>query len=84
AGSYLLGLWGLPAAIAEAVAFYRTPNDRPNHESTPLMAVHSANIIERTREAAAGDVLVFASECLAGATPNCHLSGRRPLTPQQL
>lgn len=26
AGAYLLGLWGLPAPIVEAVAFYRTPS----------------------------------------------------------
>lgn len=47
AAAYLLGLWGLPAAIVEAVAFHHTPSRGSVHGMTPLTAVHIANVLER-------------------------------------
>jgi HD-like signal output (HDOD) protein/CheY-like chemotaxis protein len=41
--AYLLGLWGLPAAIVEAVAFHHTPEKSALKKCTALTAVHVAN-----------------------------------------
>jgi HD-like signal output (HDOD) protein/ActR/RegA family two-component response regulator len=43
--AYLLGLWGLPAPIVEAVAFHHTPAEAELQEFTPLTAVHVANVL---------------------------------------
>jgi HD-like signal output (HDOD) protein len=45
--AYLLGLWGLPAPIVEAVAFHHTPETSTNPHFSPLTAVHVANALER-------------------------------------
>ncbi len=44
--AYLLGLWGLPAMIVEAVAFHHTPDKSSHQRFSPLTAVHVANAIE--------------------------------------
>jgi HD-like signal output (HDOD) protein len=44
--AYLLGLWGLPAPIVEAVAFHHTPEQSSNAKFSPLTAVHAANALE--------------------------------------
>jgi HD-like signal output (HDOD) protein len=44
--AYLLGLWGLPAPIVEAVAFHHTPEKTANSSLSPLTAVHVANAFE--------------------------------------
>jgi putative nucleotidyltransferase with HDIG domain len=44
-GAYLLGLWGVPAPIIEAVAWHHHPNDCPNPSFRPLTAVHAANAL---------------------------------------
>ncbi|HTR41263.1 MAG TPA: response regulator [Pseudomonadales bacterium] len=44
--AYLLGLWGLPAPIVEAVAFHHTPEMSSNAKFSPLTAVHAANALE--------------------------------------
>jgi putative nucleotidyltransferase with HDIG domain len=41
-GAYLLGLWGLPAPIVEAVAFHHTPEKKAGG-LTALTIVHAAN-----------------------------------------
>ena len=41
--AYLLGLWGLPAAIVEAVAFHHTPEMSGLKKYSALTAVHVAN-----------------------------------------
>ena len=45
-GAYLLGLWGLPDPIVEAVAFHHNPSACLGDEFTPLTAVHVANALE--------------------------------------
>lgn len=42
-GAYLLGLWGLPAQIVEAIGFHHKPSECPGDFFTPLTAVHIAN-----------------------------------------
>jgi HD-like signal output (HDOD) protein len=44
-GAYLLGIWGLPASIVEAVAWHHHPSESPVAEFSPLAAVHAANIL---------------------------------------
>jgi putative nucleotidyltransferase with HDIG domain len=42
-GAYLLGLWGLPEPVVEAVTFHHTPSDCADRSLSPLTAVHVAN-----------------------------------------
>jgi len=46
AAAYLLGLWGLPAPIVEAVAFHHTPCLSDMRAFGPLAAVHAANVLD--------------------------------------
>ncbi len=45
-GAYLLGLWGLPDSIVMATAFHHRPALCPDKNSSPLAAVHVANVWE--------------------------------------
>lgn len=42
-GGYLLGLWGLPDGVVEAVAYHHQPQSCAGPDFTPLAAVHIAN-----------------------------------------
>ncbi|WP_436717802.1 response regulator [Roseiconus lacunae] len=42
-GAHLLGLWGLPHPIVEAVAFHHRPSDANNDRFSPLTAVYLAD-----------------------------------------
>jgi putative nucleotidyltransferase with HDIG domain len=56
-GAYLLGLWGLPDSIVEALAFHHEP-DRCERESfAPLTAVHVADALHHEAEGASGAAL---------------------------
>jgi HD-like signal output (HDOD) protein/CheY-like chemotaxis protein len=44
-GAYLLGLWGLPVAMVEAVAFHHTPQASDLKKVNTLTAVHVANAL---------------------------------------
>lgn len=44
-GGYLLGLWGLPDSIIEAVFFHHQPNISPEHDFGIISAVHVANAL---------------------------------------
>ena len=46
-GGYLLGLWGLPDAIVEAVAWHHEPSQARPKAFTPLIAVHVADFYDR-------------------------------------
>lgn len=48
-GAYLLGLWGLPVPIVEAVALHHQPATGIQAEFSPLTAVHVANVLEAER-----------------------------------
>lgn len=54
-GAYLLGLWGLPDALVEAVAWHHNPGGCPGGAFTPLTAVHAADAIVRSAEGAHPD-----------------------------
>src|SRR5438105_388939 len=45
-GAYLLGLWGLPINIVEAVALHHAPRANALESFSPLTAVHVANALQ--------------------------------------
>jgi putative nucleotidyltransferase with HDIG domain len=45
-GAYLLGLWGLPQRIVEAVAFHHAPANCPGRTLSVLAPVHVANALD--------------------------------------
>ena len=49
-GAYLLGIWGLPSEIVEAVAYHHRPGALPGRELSPLAVVHVADSLVRVRE----------------------------------
>lgn len=53
-GAYLLGLWGLPYPIIEAVAFHHQPRAIPPYQFDALAAVHVANCLVHESAPAAG------------------------------
>lgn len=46
AGAYLLGLWGLPDRVVEAVAFHHSPSSLTSPGMNATAAVHAANALE--------------------------------------
>jgi HD-like signal output (HDOD) protein/ActR/RegA family two-component response regulator len=44
-GAYLMGLWGLPVPILEAIAFHHAPKMCGGHNFSPLTAVHIADVM---------------------------------------
>ncbi|HLZ96482.1 MAG TPA: HDOD domain-containing protein, partial [Steroidobacteraceae bacterium] len=68
-GAYLLGLWGLPYAIVEAVALHHTPNATPPHGFDLLATVAVAHALLEAPVAA---------ELNAGAPPESAESRLEP------
>jgi HD-like signal output (HDOD) protein len=54
-GAYLLGIWGLPFPIVEAVAWHHRPSESAASEMSPLAAVHVANGLEARSHVQAHD-----------------------------
>lgn len=48
-GGYLIGLWGLPAPVVEAVALHHAPSHASHPSFGPLTGVHVANVFELER-----------------------------------
>lgn len=44
-GAYLIGLWGLPNPIVEAVAYHHNPHDSVSSQFSALTAVHAADAL---------------------------------------
>jgi HD-like signal output (HDOD) protein/CheY-like chemotaxis protein len=49
-GAYLLGIWGLPSAIVEAVAWHHNPSASPVAQLSPLAVVHMADCIHASSD----------------------------------
>jgi HD-like signal output (HDOD) protein len=45
-GGYLLGLWGLPVPVVEAVALHHSPSRATHTVFSPLTSVHAANVLD--------------------------------------
>jgi len=48
-GGYLLGLWGLPVTVVEAIALHHCPRQTASPAFGALTAVHAANVFEHER-----------------------------------
>jgi HD-like signal output (HDOD) protein/CheY-like chemotaxis protein len=57
-GGYLLGLWGLPVPVVEAIALHHSPQQCTSPDFSALTAVHVANVLEHERTAADNAVAV--------------------------
>jgi len=57
-GGYLIGLWGLPVPVVEAVALHHCPSRATQPVFSSLTSVHAANVLEWER-----------SDCARGAPP---------------
>jgi HD-like signal output (HDOD) protein len=42
-GAYLMGLWGMPGPVVEAIGFHHRLDNYPSNEFSPAIAVHAAN-----------------------------------------
>jgi putative nucleotidyltransferase with HDIG domain len=54
-GAYLVGLWGLPDALVEAIAYHHRPRSKDG-KFGPLAAVHLADALEHHRRSDTGRV----------------------------
>ena len=50
-GAYLLGVWGVPQQVVEAVAYHHQPREAPHPAFDVVAAVHIADALVREREA---------------------------------
>jgi HD-like signal output (HDOD) protein len=55
-GAYLLGLWGLPYTLVEAVALHHGPNRVPHQYFDAVSAVHVANLLAHELDAVSSEV----------------------------
>ena len=56
-GGYLLGLWGLPPAVVEAVTFHHYPTKSERTKFSALSAVHVANVLVQTQRPSYGGIV---------------------------
>ena len=61
-GGYLIGLWGLPGSVVEAIAFHHRLGEYPEPSFCPALAVHAADAIYYTLK----------SDTLIGAAPELN------------
>jgi len=54
-GAYLLGLWGLPYTVVEAVALHHRPNRVPRQSFDAISAVYAANLLAHELEESSHD-----------------------------
>jgi HD-like signal output (HDOD) protein len=45
-GAYLMGLWGMPEPVVEAIAFHHRPAEVPSETFSPLVALHAAECLD--------------------------------------
>lgn len=53
-GAYLMGLWGLPDVIVEAIAFHHAPSASLGTTFRPLTAVHVADVLHHQEQTGLG------------------------------
>jgi len=79
-GAYLLGVWGLPGPIVEAVAWHRNPSASRISSFSPLAAVHAGSMYHqewypsRLEDAAVLDLPFFKAIGLADQEPEWKLA----------
>lgn len=82
-GAYLLGLWGLPDSVVEAVAWHHQPAEAAPEFFSPLIVVHAANCLDHRLHSYAGccetpelDQSLLSRLGLAGRPPAWELTCR--------
>jgi len=55
-GAYLLGLWGLPYVLVEAIAYHHGPSRVPHENFDAIAAVYVANFLAHELEASSAEV----------------------------
>ncbi|MDC0358230.1 response regulator [Oligoflexia bacterium] len=76
-GAYLLGLWGLPDVLVEAVAYHHVPEKCIAKDFQPLSAVHTANHFVNVQQSASRNMALHTEvnlEYLRGAGVEKHLA----------
>ncbi len=71
-GGYLLGLWGLPVPVVEAIALHHEPGRTVIREFSPVTAVHVANVLAHRPprdEPSSNPALAAPLSDLRGASP---------------
>src|SRR5208282_2590469 len=59
-GAYLLGLWGLPYTVVEAVALHHGPNRVPHQSFDAISAVFAANLLaHEIEDSSSGNSTVY-------------------------
>ncbi len=48
-GAYLLGLWGIPWTVVEAVAYHHNPSEYKMFSFAPLTSVHVADVFDNSK-----------------------------------
>lgn len=61
-GAYLMGLWGLPVSLMDAVAHHHQPSNSSDTEFTVLTAVHVANAIANRYSTQSDDASEFPAD----------------------
>ncbi len=56
-GGYLMGLWGLPTPVVEAIALHHAPGRSHSEQFDPLTAVHAANALVQERDGPTHSIL---------------------------
>jgi HD-like signal output (HDOD) protein/CheY-like chemotaxis protein len=73
-GATVLGIWGLPPSITEAVALHHCPWRQRNDAFSPVTAVHVANILEH--EAHPDPAIILPSQINTAYLKDLGLAGR--------
>jgi len=55
-GAYLLGIWGIPDQIVEAVAYHHHPLESASQSLSPLVAVHVADMFDQEKHSPELDI----------------------------
>lgn len=76
-GAYLLGLWGVPGPIVDAVANHHLPSRNAGAGYFPLSAVHVANVIDH--QAHPADVTGAACSVDADYVERYQIAGQLPV-----
>jgi HD-like signal output (HDOD) protein/ActR/RegA family two-component response regulator len=56
-GAYLLGLWGLPIELIEAVAYHHRPSQVAHRQTDVLLAIHVADAVTRINPENPGNLM---------------------------
>lgn len=72
-GAYLLGIWGLPDTIVEAVAFHHNPQESPTHSFSALTAVYIANLLRKHKQSETIEQLIKENESAANYLSQMNL-----------